>query len=51
MLIENKINTIREIDTVSRVEKITSLTRVVVLKSYQINTIHFLSVSVSNVQN
>ena len=49
MLNENKMKTIRGIDTVSRVirlEGITSWTQVVVLKNYQLNTIYFLSVLV-----
>ena len=43
MLNENKINTIRVIDTVSRVEKLQAEHWVVVLTNYPMNTIHILS--------
>ena len=44
MLNDNKLNTIKRIDTDSRVEKLPAEHGVVVLKIYQMNTIHFLSV-------
>ena len=43
VLNENKINTIRGIDTASCVEKLPAEQGVVVLKNYRMNTIHFLS--------